>query len=239
MYVHAWVRSIVYHLHTCILERVCTHTMYMYVCIRKLGCHICVSTNMHSRPTLHTQTHARTCRHMYTYMYTTCVCVYTCIHTQSLHYTSSHTYGNKCELFCMRIYTCLHDIPAVKSAVHLLQIQEVHPVPHSIACNFCHFHLFFFIPVPSRSSCTSKTPEDKATLLLSSHSSPLNHRHPWGPRWIFFVHAIRKRLKKCLVQNMVRFCSPRWIPMIQAPLSCSTIWDWNQGFASSGSRVTR
>ena len=33
--------------------------------------------------------------------------------------------------------------PAVKPAVLLLQIQEVHPGPHSNACNFCRFYLFF------------------------------------------------------------------------------------------------
>ena len=42
------------------------------------------------------------------------------------------------------IATCFcHLIPAVTPAVHLLQIQEVHPGPHSNACNFCRFYLFF------------------------------------------------------------------------------------------------
>ena len=32
---------------------------------------------------------------------------------------------------------------AVKPAVQLLQIQEVHPVAHSSACNFCRFLSIF------------------------------------------------------------------------------------------------
>ena len=55
---------------------------------------------------------------------------------------------------------------AVKLAVQLLQIQEVHPVSHSSACNFCCFYLFF-LPVLSRSSFTSRTPnKDQKTEQL-------------------------------------------------------------------------
>jgi D-alanyl-lipoteichoic acid acyltransferase DltB (MBOAT superfamily) len=44
---------------------------------------------------------------------------------------------------------------AVKPAVQLLQIQEVHREAHSSACNFCRFYLFF-LPVVSRPSFTSR-----------------------------------------------------------------------------------
>ena len=46
---------------------------------------------------------------------------------------------------------------AIKPAVQLLQIQEVHLVAHSSACNFAVFYLFF-LPVLSRPSFTSRTP---------------------------------------------------------------------------------
>ena len=36
-----------------------------------------------------------------------------------------------------------------------------------------------------------------------------------------FVHAIRKRSKKCLTQKVVRFGSPGWIPTFQPPLDSS------------------
>ena len=38
---------------------------------------------------------------------------------------------------------------------------------------------------------------------------------------IGFVHAIRKRAKKCLTQKVVRFGSLGPIPMIQVPLDSS------------------
>ena len=38
-----------------------------------------------------------------------------------------------------------------------------------------------------------------------------------------FMHAIRKRSKKCLAQKVVRFGSPGWIPMIQAPFNSSCV----------------
>ena len=38
-----------------------------------------------------------------------------------------------------------------------------------------------------------------------------------------FVHAIRKRSKKCLAQKVVRFGSPGWIPMFQGPFCSSCV----------------
>ena len=61
-----------------------------------------------------------------------------------------------CMYVCKRTYVriCTYvRIPAVKPAVQLLQIQEVHPVAHSSACNFAVFYLFF-LPVLSRPSFT-------------------------------------------------------------------------------------
>ena len=70
---------------------------------------------------------------------------------------------------------------AVKPAVHLLQIQEVHLGPHSSACNFCLFYLFFHtcpIDVILHFQDSRQRPEDRATLLLSSRSGPITWRHP-------------------------------------------------------------
>ena len=38
-----------------------------------------------------------------------------------------------------------------------------------------------------------------------------------------FVHAIRKRSKKCLAQKVARFGSPGWIPIFQPPLDSSRV----------------
>ena len=67
------------------------------------------------------------------------------------------------------------------------RIQEVHPVPHSKACNFCHF----FIPVLSRSYFTFRT-LFKSYKPETSMSTTVN----------ISVYAICKCSKKCLVQNV-------------------------------------
>ena len=54
---------------------------------------------------------------------------------------------------------------AIKPAVQLLQIQEVHPVPHSNACNFWPF-LFFFSYLSYLALLGLHRPEGRATLLL-------------------------------------------------------------------------
>ena len=57
----------------------------------------------------------------------------------------------------------LEQSTAVKPAVQLLQIQEVHPVAHSSACNFCRFLSIFL----TWSSFTSRTPnKDQKTEQL-------------------------------------------------------------------------
>ena len=56
--------------------------------------------------------------------------------------------------------------------IQALQIQKVHPGPHSNACNFYQF----FIPVLSRLFFTFRTPkqrpEDRSILLLSMVQAP-------------------------------------------------------------------
>ena len=62
---------------------------------------------------------------------------------------------------------CRLSFAAVQQAVQLLQIQEVHPVAHSSACNFCRFFCLFFLPVLSRPSFTFRTPnKDQKTEEL-------------------------------------------------------------------------
>jgi hypothetical protein len=54
--------------------------------------------------------------------------------------------SNSAQLHCdyQFLRTCVKKInTAVKPAVQLLQIQEVHPVAHSSACNFCRFLSIF------------------------------------------------------------------------------------------------
>ena len=59
-------------------------------------------------------------------------------------------------------------LAVVRPVVQLLQIQEVHPVAHSSAYNFC----FFYLPVLSRPSFTSRTPnKDQKTEKLSTFGS--------------------------------------------------------------------
>ena len=71
-----------------------------------------------------------------------------------------------CEAKCHNCGKTGHIAPAVKPAVQLLQIQEVHPVAHSNACNFCS-SLSIFLLVLSRPSFTSRTPnKDKKTEQL-------------------------------------------------------------------------
>ena len=60
-----------------------------------------------------------------------------------------------------------------------------------------------------------------------------------------FVHAIRKRLQKCFMQEVGHFGSLGPIPMIQSPfnsscVNCSTVnMSLDKVFPLSGSRVTR
>ena len=57
-----------------------------------------------------------------------------------------------------RPYLCLaFEQAAVKPVVHLLQIQEVHLVPHSSACNFIYFLYLSYLGHTSRLGLQTKT----------------------------------------------------------------------------------
>ena len=121
----------------------------------------------------------------------------------------------KCRIFFYKyIIHFLLNVAAVKPAVHLLQIQEVHLGPHSNACNFCL--LYFFILVLSRSCFASRTPETKRETSMSSAVNT-------------FVHAICKRSKKSLTQKVVRFCLLGLIPMIQLTLDSTWVLQYVTG----------
>ena len=86
-------------------------------------------------------------------------------------------------------------IPAVKPAVQLLQIQEVHPVPHSSEQFFAVF-MHIFLPILSRSSFTSRTPDkDQKTSTFFSFKS-YNMETFMSFAVIGFVHAMCSRSKK-------------------------------------------
>ena len=71
---------------------------------------------------------------------------------------------------------------AVKPALHLLQIQEVHLVPH---CNFCSFYPFSYLSYLGHTSLIGLEPEKDqkiAILLLSYPSSPVTRRNPCALR---------------------------------------------------------
>ena len=64
--------------------------------------------------------------------------------------------------------------------IQMLQIQEVHPGAHSMHAIFAVFYLFFHtcpIQVIPHFQDSRQRPEDRATLLLFSHSSPIIRRH--------------------------------------------------------------
>ena len=85
------------------------------------------------------------------------------------------------KLHKLHFHFIVHSV--VKPAVQLLHIQEVHPGPHTNACNFCRCYPFFHT-CSTRSYFPSRTPNTRrATLLLPSHSSPTTRRHPWAPWW--------------------------------------------------------
>ena len=93
---------------------------------------------------------------------------------------------------------------AVKPAVQLLQIHEVHPGPNSNACNFLPFLSIFFIPVLSRPSFTSRTPNkgQKIEQLFYFLPSPITRRCSWAPQWTFLCMLFASTHKKCLAQKV-------------------------------------
>ena len=83
---------------------------------------------------------------------------------------------------------------------------------------FAVFYLFFLL-VLSRPSFTSRTPNTTTFCSFKSH----NPETFMSSAASAFVHATRKRSQKCLAQKVVRFGSPGWIPMIQAPFNSSCV----------------
>ena len=104
--------------------------------------------------------------------------------------------------------------------VQALQIQEVHPVAHSTACNFYLFSYLFYLG--HLSLLGLQRPEDKATLLLSARSSSITRRHPWAPGKCFCACYLLA-LTKVPRAKVGHLGSPGWIPMIQAPFNSSCV----------------
>ena len=101
---------------------------------------------------------------------------------------------------------------------------EVHPghIPmHAVSAVF----ICIFIPVLSRSYFTCRTPNKDQKI--NQHSSTLFSFKSHNPETSMsftvngFVHAIRKRLKKCLVQKVGDLGSLHLIPMNEQPFNSS------------------
>ena len=111
----------------------------------------------------------------------------------------------------------------VKPAVQLLQIQEVHPVAHSSACNFCRFFIYFsylfYLSHLSLLGHQTKTRRQSNSSTFCSFKS-YNPETFMSSAATAFVHAT---LKKCLAQKVAHFGSLGWIPMIQVPFHSSCV----------------
>ena len=88
---------------------------------------------------------------------------------------------------------------AVKPAVQLLQIQEVHPVAHSSACNFCRFLSIFsylsYLGHPSLLGLQTKTRRQSNSSTFCSFKSH-NPETFMSSAATAFVHATLKRSQK-------------------------------------------
>ena len=113
------------------------------------------------------------------------------------------------------------DFAAVKPAVQLLQIQEVHPVAHSSACNFCRFFIYFsylfYLGHLSLLGHQTKTRRQSNSSTFCSFKS-CNPETFMSSAVTTFVHATLKRSQK-----VARFGSLGWIPMIQVPFHSSCV----------------
>ena len=101
------------------------------------------------------------------------------------------------------------DMTAVKPAVQLLQIQEVHPVAHSSACNFCHF-LSIFLLVLSRPSFTSRTPNKDQKTEQLFYFLLVQVPYPGD------IHELRsKRFCACYLQVLTKSASrKKWYVLV-------------------------
>lgn len=90
--------------------------------------------------------------------------------------------------------------------IQTLQMLEVHPVPHSRHVGILHFYY------------SKQRPDNRATLLLSSHSSFI--KNSWAPWWsVVFASTCTK----CLVQNVGHPGVLHLISMIQVPFCSSCV----------------
>ena len=66
-------------------------------------------------------------------------------------------------------------------------------------------------------------PEDRATLLLSAHSSPITRRHSRAPRQALLCMLLVSAHKKRLTQEVGHLGSLGWIPVIQVPFNSACV----------------
>ena len=85
-----------------------------------------------------------------------------------------------------------------------------------------------------RFSYTSVLSRSYSTLTTPDNDQKITRRHPSRSAVYVFVHAIRKRSKKCLAQKVARFCSPGWIPMIQPPFLVARQYETGTKFCHLG-----
>ena len=73
----------------------------------------------------------------------------------------------------------------------------------------------YIIIIPVLSSLLGlQRPEDRATLLIQSRSSPITQRHSWAPRWSVLCMLFASAQKKCLRKKWYIFVpldSLRWL----------------------------
>ena len=123
-------------------------------------------------------------------------------------------------IICREFACTVHAV--IKPAVQLLQIQEVHPGPHSNACNFLLFlsilSYLSYLYHTSLLGLQTKTRWQRNSSFFSFKSH--NSQKSMSSVVNVFVHAIRKHLKKCLVQKVG---SLGLIPMIQPSFNSSCV----------------
>ena len=114
---------------------------------------------------------------------------------------------------------------AVKPAVQLLQIQEVHPGPHSQCMQFFFaVFIYFFIPVLSKLSFTFRTPNkdqkiEQLFFLFKSYNPETLMSSAVNGLCMLYASAH----KKCLAQKVGHLGSLGPIPIIQPPVSSSCV----------------
>ena len=103
---------------------------------------------------------------------------------------------------------------------------------------FCIFSYLSYLEHPSLLGL--QRPEERATFLLSSYSSPITQRHLWAPQWTFICMlcaSARKSAPRGKWHVLVPLNGFPWFKHHSVALSSATIWHWNEVFPSSGSGV--